>query len=58
MPMIGIHKTDIKEIKQFLGLFFLMGIVHKPGSLVLYAHLQCSYEQKSFSVAPKVSPLQ
>ena len=52
------HPTDITEIKQFLGLFFLMGIVHKHGSLVLYAHLQCSYEQKSFSVAPKVSPLQ
>ena len=27
-------------------------------SLVLYSHLQCSYEQKSFSVAPKVSLLQ
>ena len=24
------HPTDITEIKQFLGLFFLMGIVHKP----------------------------
>lgn len=24
------HPTDRKEMKQFLGLFFLMGIIHKP----------------------------
>ena len=60
------YPADMKEIKQFLGLLFLMRIIHKPaihivlvqGSLVLYFHLQCSYEQILFLASPYVSALQ
>ena len=58
------YPTDMKQIKQFLGLFFPMGIIHKPAIHMHWSKgpLFCtpihSAVMKSFSVAPNVSPLQ